>query len=334
GVSFDVYRRTTSDMISAGTTLPASFGAASPVRNFGELQAAGWELLVNYNHEFSNGLAFSATGSLADGREKITKFFNPTRNITQNYVGRYIGDIWGFETDRLFQEDDFAGVDPATGRWIYRDGIPVQNALESGAFRFGPGDIKYKDLNGVGIISLGDGTVDDPGDRRIIGNETPRYQFGLRLAANWKRVDLATYLQGVGKRQFWHRSKLVTPGRDNSIFGAAWFDYQVDYWRPDNTDAFYARPTNNDSWNYNPQTRYLLDMSYLRVKNITLGYSLPRLSFIPVDDLRVYVSGENLFTLDGLGNIPIDPETGAVNNTIGASYPYRATLSFGMQTTF
>ena len=332
-LTFEWYRRTTSDMISAGTTLPATFGATAPVRNFGELEGKGWELSLKYNQEFSNGLKFSATGSLSDGREKITKFYNPARPISGNYEGRYIGDIWGFVTDRLFQEDDFAGTDPVTGRWIYRDGVPNQNALETGAFRFGPGDVKYKDLNGDGVITLGQSTVDDPGDQKIIGNSTPRYQYGLRLSADWKRFDLSTYLQGIGKRQFWNASKLVTPGRDNSTFGAAWFDYQIDYWRPDNTGAFYARPTNNDGWNYRSQTRYLLDMAYLRVKNITLGYTVPRMRYVPVDRLRLYVSGENLFALDKL-DIPVDPETGLVNNTLGASYPYRTTLSFGVQTTF
>src|SRR5699024_2332899 len=106
------------------------------------------------------------------------------------------------KTDRLFQRDDFSGKN-SDGEWKYAEGIPPQEDLESGPFDFGPGDIKFKDLNGDGKITLGDGTVNNPGDRQIIGSTTPRYQFGFRLLGQWKGFDVSTYLQGVGKREFW-----------------------------------------------------------------------------------------------------------------------------------
>ena len=333
-VAFDLYRRTTSDMITSGIILPESYGAAPPVRNFGELTGTGWELMVGFNHRLQNGIGLSVTGSLSDGREKITRFSSATREIDEIYEGRYLGDIWGFETDRLFQESDFTGVDPETGRYIYADGVPSQAENESDGFITGPGDVKYVDLNDDGIIGFGDGTVDNPGDRRIIGNSTPRYQYGLRLGADWRGFDVSTFIQGVGKRDFWGGGKLVQPGEDNSLFGAAWFDYQIDYWTPENTDAFYSRPTNNSDWNYRIQSRYLLDMSYLRVKNITFGYTFYGPNVLQMQSLRLYVSGENLFTRHNLGPIPIDPETGQVNNTLGASYPYRRTYSVGLEVGF
>ena len=336
GLTLDWYRRTTSDMITSGVTLPSTYGAAAPVRNYGALEGTGWEMAIDFNHRFSNGLQFNVTGSLADAREKITNFSDLSRQISGNYEGRYIGEIWGYETDRLFQTSDFDGVD-AGGKYIYKAGVPSQKANESGAFFTGPGDVKYKDLNGDGVISLGSSTVDDPGDQRIIGNSSPRYQYGLRLSTNWKGFDFDTYFQGVGSRQVWAGGKLQQPGNDNSTFGAAWFDYQLDYWTSTNTGAFYSRPTNNASWNYRSQTRYLLNMAYTRLKNVTLGYTVPVVikDKLKMQKLRVYFSGENLLTFDHVGKIPVDPETDqGAGNTFGASYPYMKSFSFGLQLTY
>jgi len=350
GVTFDWYQRTTSNMITAGATLPSSFGATSPVRNFGELQAKGWELAVDYNHTFGNGLHFNVTGTLADAQETITKFANATRSLpgtiaalnSTYYEGMKVGEIWGYVTDRYFTEDDFNGTD-ANGRYIYKEGVPTQSQLETGAFYFGPGDIKYQDLNGDGVIYQGTNTVDDPGDKKVIGNSTPRYQYGLQLGADWKGFDFGVYFQGVGKRDLWASGNIVFPG-----FRAAegWFQHQMDYWTPENPDAFYPRPMDYgatvDRWNFQPQTKYLLDMSYLRMKNITFGYSLPAsiTERVRMNKLRVYFSGENLLTFDNL-DIPIDPEIDfsqtQLNNDragFGRVYPYRRTLSFGLQVTF
>lgn len=351
-LSFDLYQRNTLDMISPGVTLPSSFGSPAPVRNFGELTGRGFELSLDYNHSFLNGLRVNLGATLADGKERITKFSNKTRAIPNQissfnnsyYEGMYIGDIWGYETDRLFQQDDFSGVD-ANGKYIYKAGIPSQSKLESGSFSFGPGDVKYKDLNGDGTVYNGTNTIDDPGDMKIIGNSTPRYNYGIRLGLDWEGIDFGMFLQGVGKRQLWGSGKFVFPGTDNSLFGAAWFDYQADYWKNDNTNAFYPRPTNNaGNWNYLPQTRYLLNMAYLRVKNLTLGYTVPKniTSKAHIQNARIYLSGENILTFDHLKKIALDPEMDYTRAQIssgsvagfGAVYPYRITLSFGVQVTF
>src|SRR5699024_3785955 len=116
-------------------------------------------------------------------------------------------------------------------------------------------------------------------------------------------------VQGVGKRDLWPSGPIVIPGYSAS---EAWYTHQLDYWTPDNPDAFYPRPTSsasNNALNFLPQTKYLLDMSYLRMKNITLGYSLPKsvVHRLGMNKLRIYVSGEILFEFDNL-DIPIDPE--------------------------
>lgn len=351
GVTLDVYKRTTSNMITPGVTLPSSFGTTSPVRNYGELQGNGWELAIDYNHSFSNGLHFNVTGTLSDALEKITKYANTTRQLpatiaalnTTYYEGMKLGEIWGYETDRLFTESDFSGRN-AAGRYIYAAGVPSQSQLESGSFYFGPGDVKYKDLNGDGVIYSGTNTLDNPGDKKVIGNSTPRYQYGLRLGADWKGFDLNVYFQGVGKRDLWASGPLVFPG-----FRAAeaWYSNQMDYWTPDNLNAFYPRPTDYgaaiDRWDYQPQTRYLLNMAYVRLKNLNFGYSFPKLitQKMKMEKLRVFFSGENILTFDHLGDIPIDPEVDFSQTQIdndragfGRVYPYRKTFSLGLQVTF
>lgn len=348
GVSFDWYRRTVSDMQSPGLTLPGTFGTTAPRRNYGEMQTTGWELEVDFNHTFNNGLHFSATGMLSDFQEEITKYANTTRALPNPIAGRNytyyegmkLGDIWGYETDRFFTSDDF--VQDANGNLVLKEGIPSQSLYEAGGFIYGPGDIKYKDLNGDGVIDYGSQTVDDHGDMKVIGNSTPRYQYGLRLGADWKGFDLNLFFQGVGKRDLWASGPIFIPGFRAPE--ATYYAHQLDYWTPENPDAFYPRPTDalqsNNARNFLPQTKYLLDMSYLRMKNITFGYTLPTgiTSKMRIERLRVYVSGENLFEFDNV-DIPIDPEvdfTGAALNDpagFGRVYPYRRSFSFGLQLT-
>jgi TonB-linked SusC/RagA family outer membrane protein len=347
GLTFDWFKRTTRNMITSGATLPSSFGATSPVRNYGEMQGTGWELAIDVNHTFSNGLHLGVTVSLSDVKEKITRFSNRTKTLpgtieeanSTYYEGMTVGEIWGYETDRLFREDDFLGKD-ANGRWIPKPGVASQQKLETSPFFFGPGDVKYKDLNGDSIIFSGANTVDDPGDKRIIGNATPRYMYGLRIGADWKGFDLDLFFQGVGKRQLWGSGPLVFPGFNAS---EAWYQNGLDYWTPENPNAFYPRPASYQEtinrWNYQPQTRYLLNMAYMRMKNVTVGYTLPRqlISKAHIDKVRLYFSGENLFEISNV-HAPIDPEIdfsqSQIDTNPAAVYPYRRTFSGGVQVTF
>lgn len=342
GISYDWYERTVSDMHSPGLTLPETFGTGSPARNYGELTTTGWELAVDFQHSFDNGLNISARGTLTDFEQKITKYNNTTERLPnpipgRNFVyyeGMVMGEIWGYETDRLFTEADF----DANGD--YASGVANQDIFETTSwFNFGPGDVKYKDLNGDGVIDYGSETRSDSGDMKVIGNSTPRYQYGIQLGADWKGFDLSIFMQGVGKRDMWANGPVFVPGYRPA---EGWFDHQLDYWTPENTDAYYPRPTDAgqqvNPTNFQPQTRYLLDMSYFRMKNITVGYSLSDswAQRLMVDNVRLYFSGENLFEIDNL-EVPIDPEidytTAGLNdpNSFGRVYPYRRSLSFGLQ---
>lgn len=338
--TFDWYRRVTSDMHTAGEALPVTFGATVPKINYGELTGNGFEIGVNYQHMFKNGLAISLSASLSHVTEKITKYNAQDRNIYGNYEGKRLGEIWGYETDRLFQADDFN----ADG--TLKTGIAKQTLYESGSFKFGPGDVKYKDLDDDGEITYGSNTVEDHGDLKVIGNSLPNYEYSFNIGASYKGFDLSMFFQGVGKRDFWAGGPVAIPTGGSSYMDSA-FDHQMDYWTSENTDAFYPRPSdmawNANGKNYLRQTRFLANMAYLRCKNITVGYTLPAnwMKKIYLQSCRIYFSAENLFEFDSL-RLPIDPETtgyktgftGESTWSFGRSYPYSRTLSFGMQVVF
>jgi hypothetical protein len=333
-------------MITSGVTVPSTLGVGAPARNYGEMQTTGVELALDWNHKFNNGFSFNITGIFSDFQEKITKFANTTKLISSNYEGRVLGEIWGYETDRFFTKNDFETDASGNfilvgGKYVMKKDVATQTRWENATFFYGPGDIKYKDLNGDGKVDIGTNTVDDPGDQRIIGNSTPRYQYGIRLGADWKGVDINLFVQGVGKRDFWASGPVFVPGFRP---GEAWYAHQLDYWTPENPNAFYPRPTDqlqsNATRNFLPQTKYLLNMAYTRLKNVNVGYTIPSSlsKRVKLESARIYFSGENLFTIDKL-SIPIDPEVSYTSpglndaSTFGRVYPYRKVLSFGIQVT-
>jgi hypothetical protein len=234
------------------------------------------------------------------------------------------------------------------------DNPVYQPAIESPSnFIFGPGDVKYVDVNGDGRINNGTNTADDPGDLTVIGNTTPRYQYGFRLGADYNGFDFSMFFQGVGKRSVWGDGALAVPGYNVSD-GAMAQTFAGDFWREDRTDAYYPRPYNigavaggsTVTGNTQVSDRYLLDMSYLRLKNITLGYTLSRrlTSKALIEKARFYVSAENLCTWDNLRGLPIDPEvvngysmfdTSNYNSSrTGVGAPMFKNISFGVQLTF
>jgi hypothetical protein len=307
---------------------------------------------------------------LADATTKITKgadWATPweDRLLSNAYsTGRRYGDIYGYVTDRLFQKDDFVyGADGRIERVnvIYRGTIhstnkqtakyPVyQVQFENGdKLVCSPGDVKFVDIDGDGYISSGSGTNGDPGDRVVIGNTTPRYEYSFRLGTDWKGFDFSIFFQGIGQRKIWGGGQLAIPGY-SAKEGALPKTFTTDYWREDRTDAFYPRAWDlggaNAGFTMQVQSKYLLNMAYLRIKNITLGYSLPQklLRRVCLSQVRAYVSLENFFTFDHLRGLPIDPEaitgysmfnTTSYNLTrTGVGTPTFKSASVGLQLTF
>ena len=241
--------------------------------------------------------------------------------------------------------------------WIYKDGVADQTALQSGTFVYGPGDVKFVDQNGDGKIDWGKGTAEDHGDLVKIGNSTPRYQYSLRLGAEWKGFDIDLYMQGVGKRDMWTQSAFVMPmtrGVDaiyanqtsyitEEMFADGIIDQNADFPRMFGGGAGQGKASGNvlsgGRYNFYPQTKYLVNMAYLRMKNITVGYTLPKniVNKVYLSKVRVYAAINNAFDIinhnKGTG---IDPEintgVGSYGNGVwGRTDPIMRTYSVGLQ---
>lgn len=350
-VTFDWYQRRNVGMLVAGNEIVRYAGiAVAPLENGGDMKTNGWELQIDYNHAFNKDFAIYGTFTLSDAKSEITKWNNTTGALNSWYKGKKLGEIWGFETDRYFNSSD---VNPDG---TLKTGTPDQSYLQNGSFRFGAGDIKYKDLNKDGKIDTGKGTIDDHGDLKRIGNQLPRYEYSLRVGAMLKGFDVEVLLQGVGKRDMWSTSSLFVPHAAGAQMNI--FENQLDYWTESNQNARFPRPYINGAFgslsglpgnsgcnNFAPQTKYLNNLAYLRVKNFTVGYTLPQnlTRKIFVEKLRFYFSAQNLFTFDHIDGV-MDPEctggssksyTNGMDMTMaGRAMPFNRQWSCGLQITF
>lgn len=350
-VTFDWYQRRNVGMLVAGNEIVRYAGiAVAPLENGGDMKTNGWELQIDYNHAFNKDFAIYGTFTLSDAKSEITKWNNTTGALNSWYKGKKLGEIWGFETDRYFNSSD------VNQDGTLKTGTPDQSYLQNGSFRFGAGDIKYKDLNNDGKIDTGKGTIDDHGDLKRIGNQLPRYEYSLRVGAMLKGFDVEVLLQGVGKRDMWSTSSLFIPHAAGAQMNI--FENQLDYWTESNQNARFPRPYINGAFgslsglpgnsgcnNFAPQTKYLNNLAYLRVKNFTVGYTLPQnlTRKIFVEKLRFFFSAQNLFTFDHIDGV-MDPEctggssksyTNGMDMTMaGRAMPFNRQWSCGLQITF
>ncbi|WP_369048705.1 SusC/RagA family TonB-linked outer membrane protein [Tenacibaculum sp. UWU-22] len=330
--NFDIYTRNTKDMLTAGKELPSVLGADEPKENAGDLQTKGWEFQVNWKQNFTD-FSYNIGVSLSDNTSKITKFENEEGLLSNYYVGETIGDIWGYVTDGYYTVDDFVEgtlASDLTGGTLKDGVVKIKNGSNPN-----PGDVKYKDLNGDGEISPGSSTLNDPGDRKVIGNNSRRYQYGVFGNVKYKNFDFSFLFNGVGKKDVWVNNAFVFPYRTQF---ESLFNHQLDYWTPENTDAYLPRiyPSGgggNYGANRNVQTKYLLDGSYLRLKNITLGYSIPQevLDKLKLDNVRLFIAAENLVNFD---HLPNGINTELENKGAGATYPFSRTFSTGINIQF
>ena len=328
--SFDIYRRETLGMLESGVDLPALLGTSAPEKNSADLQTNGWEIGLSWNDRIGD-LTYNIGVTLWDNKAKITKFESETGIIDQHYVGRELGEIWGYVTDRYYTVDDFVdgSLDENLRNGTLKEGIPKPKGRTPN-----PGDILFKDLDNDGGIFTGNNTLEDPGDRTIIGNNSRRYQFGLFANAEYEGFDFSIMLNGVGKRDLYLNNPVRFPYTDEF---KVMYTSQLDYWTPENTDAYfprnYALGGVNYEFNRSTQTKYMLSGAYMRIKNITLGYSIPRslLSKINVDKLRIYIAAENAADFNSW---PDGINTELSNKGSGATYPYMRSYSIGLNMTF
>lgn len=342
GLSFDWYNKKTTDLFVPGEAMPATFGGDSPSGNNGSMRTNGFELSVDFNHTFKNGLNMSVTAGVSDAQTKILKYadaethrFNGIVSEGYWYTGQTYGEIWGYRYDRLYQLNDFVEIANYNGQsvpsgesaiWYYnkayrlKPGYDYTNNLATAR----PGMIKYKDLNGDGAITGGQTTTEDPGDREVIGNLMPRWEYSFRVDLNWKGFDLALFFQGIGKRDSWSRGPLVSPAPE--LGNGASSKIITDIWSESNPNAYWPNVNSLTreeyvSGNWQQNDKYLLNMAYLRLKQLTIGYTIPQrlTKKISINRLRAYFTVENLFTIDNL-KVDIDPEINTGNMSAGSNY--------------
>ena len=343
-VTFDWYQRTTRDMLIAGIQLPAVVGTSAPMRNAADMRTRGWEIAVNWRDQIGDW-KYNVGFNLYDYKSKITKYSNnEDKLLSQNYYeGKTLGEIWGYVSDGFYTIDDFDGP----GTWQLKDGVASLDGYNPR-----PGDEKFVNLNddrGTNEINSGLNTVDSPGDQKVIGNSTPRYNFGVNLGVSYKGFSLSAILQGTAKRDVWIGGMSLFPFGGSAKAYYPVFYNQTDYWEPmgscdgqytendreywiaKNPDASLYRLYSNmqiHGSNQRASAKYLQNGAYMRLKNITLAYTFPKalISKVSLSALKVFVSAENLATISSLPK-GYDPER------LSWGYPFYRTLSFGLNVT-
>ena len=307
--------------------VPGTFGASIAKENRGILDNQGWELTINYNlsrgdwkHNFSL--------NLADSQNEVVRYGTPAIRTSDSagtiiMEGLPINALYGWKTNGFFQNYD-----------------EIQDAaLPTGIDRsqLRPGDVRYVDLNGDGKI--------DENDRTYLGYAFPRYTYGFTYNVKWKGIDFSIMLQGVLKRENPVRGELVQPFHGD--YSMTMFDHQLDYWSPQNRDARWPRlavsgsVSDTNNWGHTGSDMMLLEGAYMRIKNIQLGYTLPKkwTKKFGCEALRIYFDTQNPLTWTKNGFV--DPETTSFGNNMSGgadnsvrNYPTLRYFGGGIDLTF
>ena len=340
----EAYIRDTKGMLTDGIELPSVYGASVPKMNTADLRTKGYELSLSWRSQTvlaGRSLGYSVKGMLSQYDSEITKFENKDKILANYYVGQKLGEIWGFIADDLFQTDEEAAEYSSQVDLSY-----VNGKLPGGVWK--AGDLKYIDLDGDGKISIGANSAIDPGDRKIIGNRLPKLQYGINLGLDYAGFDFSTFFQGTGNHHYYFEGTSFAFWGPFSQPMTTYLpkDFLSQCWDYNNTDAYFPRAVAYLAYNSKGQlartnTRYLQNIRYLRWKNLTLGYTLPKkvIQKIGLDKVRVYFTGENLHYWSPLKahSIYIDPEAANVSRSGSSSrafYPWQKTYMFGVDITF
>ena len=337
-ISYDQYIRDTKGMLSEGLDLPNVYGAGAPLMNVADLRTKGFEVSLQWRDMVMAGgkpLRYNIGANLSDNSSVITKIMNDTKQTFSLYEGKKYGEIWGYITDGYFRTDAEAKTYPVDQSWLNK--VRIDNNIPIRA-----GDLRWVDLDGDNKISAGANTIFDPGDQRVIGNTTPRYQYAFNAGVNWRNFDLSVFFQGLGKMDYY-------PGNNADRFWGPYSrpyfsfipkDFESQIWSPENPNAYFPTLMAYVALNANNELRatnnkYLQDLAYLRLKNVSLGYMLPTslTKRVKVNAFRVFISGENMFTWTKLKTKYIDPEQMMADGN-GRVYPFSKTYSVGFDITF
>jgi len=343
--TFDFYDRKTTGMLAAGIEIPSVVGASAPLQNVANLSNKGWEIAVSWRDHIGNDWGYHVGFNLYDNRTFIDKYNNESGLLSDYYVGKELGEIWGYVGDGYYSISDFDLDKAKTGAWVLKEGVTSIQGVN-----VQPGDVKFKNIDGDenNQITSGNNTVSNPGDRKVIGNSTPHFQYGANLGVSWKGLSLDIMLQGVGRRDYWIGGAAIFPfagaGAGDAVFQPIYYN-QTNYWTaksydPTSPDYMVAANSNaslfriygqgnNVGSNTRVSDKYLANAAYLRIKNLTLSYVFPHnmMEKIKVADLKLFATIENLATFTSLPQ-GYDPET------LSWSYPFYRTTSFGVSLTF
>ena len=298
----EYYIKNTKDILLE-MPVPLEYGFGKPNMNVGEVRNKGWELSLSWNDRI-NDFGYSISGNLSDNRNEVVDLGDtgPWKGSnTYTEVGLPFNSIYGYESMGLFQSDEEVA------------NAPFQNSNTAA------GDIRYKNQNGDNKI--------DANDRVVIGDPNPHFLYGVNLGFDYKNFDLNMFFQGIGQKDRVIMDNFVRPFYDSSIF-----EHHLDYWTPENTGAKYPRILNKDdgTHNYQQSDYWMINAGYFRMKNLQIGYTIPREILRPAgfDRVRVYFSANNLFTVSDF--VPgMDPESEK-----SVSYPFARTYSFGLNVQF
>lgn len=298
----EYYIKNTKDILLE-MPVPLEYGFGKPNMNVGEVRNKGWELSLSWNDRI-NDFGYSISGNLSDNRNEVIDLggTGPWKGSnTYTDVGLPFNSIYGYESMGLFQSDEEVA------------NAPFQNSNTAA------GDIRYKNQNGDNKI--------DANDRVVIGDPNPHFLYGVNLGFDYKNFDLNMFFQGIGQKDRVIMDNFVRPFYDSSIF-----EHHLDYWTPENTGAKYPRILNKDdgTHNYQQSDYWMINAGYFRMKNLQIGYTIPREILRPAgfDRVRVYFSANNLFTVSDF--VPgMDPESEK-----SVSYPFARTYSFGLNVQF
>lgn len=289
------------------------------------MRSQGWELEIGWRDRIGK-VKYGVRFNISDSQSKILTYPNETGSLNSYYDGKKLNEIWGYTTHGI------ASTQEEMDSWLAKNN-------PSWGSNWSAGDVMYTDLDGDGDVDSGDYTVDDHGDMKVVGNSTPRYRAGLDLDLEWKGIDFSVFFQGVLKRDYSFGTTPYYWGAGNGVWQSCCYKEHLDYWTEDNLDSFYPKPYFGNTKNMYTQSRYIEDASYIRCKNMQLGYTLPSswLERAGIERCRVYVSVDNLFTITSLSSI-FDPE--AINDYgnsgwgNGKTYPIQRTWSLGVSLSF
>ena len=308
--TFDYYKKKTEDILVLPPYLGVIGEGGNRWLNGASMENEGWEFSLGYHDETAFGLKYDISGNISGNKNKITKLPDEVKNnyggdgLNDNILGRPINSMYGYVADGLFKSQEELDIS------VNQEGK-------------GLGRIRYKDLNGDGVIT--------DKDRTWIGNPNPGLQYGFNLGLEYKNFDFSTFWEGVFNVDVINNTKYQTDFWSVDDVGSNKGTRLLNAWSLDNPNSTIPALTTVDR---NAESRfstyYVENGNYLKLRVLQLGYNFPKelLSKLSLESFRFYISGQNLLIIDAKNFTGVDPENA------GFGYPQPTTFTAGLNFTF